>query len=532
MSYLFGVAIVESIVYSLRTSPLKHGFLRHRGGIYAGLNVAALLLCGYGAVAGNESAGTAVYVCLLFALCTIPLLWMERINDRFALLGAFMGTYFLLFGALSMKVLIVGSDTGAVAIVRDGFMSAARVGVLLGAGFFVGGYRSGAAIVPRPARSVIPSDWSNTSVLITGSLCWILGSACMAYYSLAVVADNTNQATAKGLASMGPVLTFAIMLGQMMQPLGLVVLAYGYAKNRTPLWLILVLTVIASQLVLGFVIDTKGVALLGILLVAFTQTFWDDKLPKGWVAGVLVFAIVLFPVFQAARIERGDRGLDRTHAVERLADILQRAWEAQDKESDPGTKTQSFLERSSSEATLEPIFDQVGADLPFLHGGTLVAIPYAFVPRLLIPDKEDVPVGQLYHRVFQHGTADDFTYISFSQLGELYWNFGWAGVAGGMLLMGLLLGIVGAKSSLAEVHSLTRLLVLLITIKTLCLGFGGGMAVSFVVWMRAMAAIGLLHLIFARPARAAQVSPLPAPVAPQARKPGNFLTHPAPKVGV
>jgi len=530
VSYFLGVAIVESIVYSLRTSLLKHGFLRHRGGTYAALTVTVLFLCGYGAVAGNESAGTAVYVCLLFALCSIPLLWMERINDRYALLGAFMGTYFLLFGALSLKVLIAGSDTETVPILREGFMSAARVAVLLGAAFLVVGYRSGAALVPRPAQSVIPSDWSNTSVLITGSLCWILGSACMAYYSLVVVADNTNQATAKGLAAMGPVLTFAIMLGQMMQPLGLVVLAYGYAKNRTPLWLILVLMVIASQLILGFVIDTKGVALLGILLVAISQALWDNKLPKGWVAGVLIFAIVLFPVFQAARIERGDRGLDRAHAMERLADILQHAWEAQDKDPEHGPKTQSFLERSSSEDTLEPIFEQVGTDLPFLHGGTLVAIPYAFVPRLLIPDKADVPVGQLYHRVFQHGTADDFTYISFSQLGELYWNFGWPGVLGGMFLMGLLLGFVGAKSSLAEVHSLTRLLVLLITIKTVCLGFGGGIAVSYVVWMRAMAAIGLLHLFFAR--KASVAGPLPVAVAAKSRKPGNFLAHPATKVGV
>jgi len=55
-----------------------------------------------------------------------------------------------------------------------------------------------------------------------------------------------------------------------------------------------------------------------------------------------------------------------------------------------------------------------------------------------------------------------------------------AGVICGTLLTGVLLGYVGAKSSLAEVHSLTRLLVLLITIKMLCFGFGGSIAIAYV----------------------------------------------------
>jgi hypothetical protein len=326
-------------------------------------------------------------------------------------------------------------------------------------------------------------------------------------------------------------LTFAVMLGQMLQPLGLVVLAYGYAKNRTPFWLVLVLAVIVLQLVLGFVIDAKGVALLGILMVAISQTLWDGKFPKGWMTGVVAFTIVAFPVFQAARVERSERGLDRAQAIQRLADVLERAWNAQEKEVDPAHRSQTFLERSSSEATLEPIFTRVGPDTPFLNGSTLVAIPFAFIPRLLLPDKEDVPVGQLYHRVFQHGEADDFTYISFSQLGELYWNFGWPGVVVGMFLTGLLLGFTGAKSSLAEVPSLTRLLVLLITIKSICFGFGGGIALSYVVWMRAVAAIGLLHLIFARQTGEVRAGSLPVAVAGEPRKPGNFLTHQSTKVG-
>jgi hypothetical protein len=477
---------------------VEHWILRYRAGIYVSLGAALLLGSALGVLSGNAPAGTAAYACLLCMLCLVPSLWMERVNDRYALLAVFMGAYFLFFGALSLKLVLLGSDTDTVAEARDDFMTTAQVAVLLGAVLALVGYRVGASMVPRAAHGTVVTDWSNTAVLGNGLACWVLGSGAMVYYTIFVTTENTVQATSQGFAAMGPVLTFLVMLGQLVQPLGLLILTYGYAKNRTPFWLGLVLAVILLQLILGFAIDSKGVALLGILMVAISQTLWDNKLPKSWLAGVVVFAIVIFPVFQAARVERGERGLDRQQAVQRLSEVWERAWESREKVNEGKHRSQTFLERSSNDTALEMIFQHVGVDKPFLNGSTLVALPYAFIPRLLIPDKEDVPVGQLFNHVFLHGASDDFTYISVSELGEFYWNFGWPGVIIGMLLTGLLLGFTGAKSSLAEVPSLTRLLVLVITIKTLCFGFGGSIALSYVIWMRAVAAIGLLHLAFAR----------------------------------
>jgi hypothetical protein len=273
----------------------------------------------------------------------------------------------------------------------------------------------------------------------------------------------------------------------------------------------LVLAMVVLQLMLGFITDTKGTALFGILLVAITQALWDNKLPKGWVAGILVFALVVFPVLQAARVVRGEYGLNRAQAFEHLPEMVARAWESREKVNDGESRqrAQTFLERSSGEAALEPVFEHAGIDTPFLHGRTLAGLQFAFIPRLLLPDKEAVSAGQLYNHVFLHAPSDDFTYISFSVLGEFYWNFGWPGVVCGMLLTGVLLGVTGAKSSLAEKRSLSRLLILLVSIMQLCFGFGGTIAVSYVVWMRAMAAIGLMHAMFARPASSSGIN-LPA----------------------
>jgi hypothetical protein len=62
------------------------------------------------------------------------------------------------------------------------------------------------------------------------------------------------------------------------------------------------------------------------------------------------------------------------------------------------------------------------------------------------------------------------------------------------------LGFVGAKFSLEQGVTLTRVLVLLATVQPLCLGFGGTMPISYIVWLRSIAAIGLIHLVFARAA--------------------------------
>src|SRR5262249_22454535 len=95
-----------------------------------------------------------------------------------------------------------------------------------------------------------------------------------------------------------------------------------------------------------------------------------------------------------------------------------------------------------------------------------------------------------------------------SHVGELYWNYGWGGVTIGMALIGALLGFVGAKCSLAERVSVTRLLVLLATVQYLCVGAEGVMQVSYICWVRSVAAILLLQLLLAR--RASPAAPTPA----------------------
>jgi hypothetical protein len=193
----------------------------------------------------------------------------------------------------------------------------------------------------------------------------------------------------------------------------------------------------------------------------------------------------------------GGRGLNRAQALQQIEKVVDIVLGASEKEANSRSteRAETFVERSSSKFNIEVLFAHAGSDVAFLGGSTLVAIPMAFVPRLLAPDKEDLSVGQLFNRrLFK---SNDDTYISISELGEMYWNFSWTGIVLGMSLTGLLLGIVGVKFNLERGVSLTRVLILLVTVQSLCMGFGGSMSIAYVVWLRSMAAVGLLHLVFA-----------------------------------
>jgi purine-cytosine permease-like protein len=117
------------------------------------------------------------------------------------------------------------------------------------------------------------------------------------------------------------------------------------------------------------------------------------------------------------------------------------------------------------------------------------------------------------------------TNISPSHLGELYWNFGWPGTLIGMAVIGALLGTIATRFDLTGSPSLTRVLVTIVTIKTIIIGFDGAINVNYSMWMRTLAAVGILHWLFARQQRApamaqdAPTSALPLHAATGARFP-------------
>lgn len=479
-------------------------FEKHGAGAYLAVNAAFLIVIALSSTLHGDSGVNVVYLVLLLVLCTAPLAVLDGLNGRYVLLAIFMAFFFLFFGMLDLARVVLGIEKAQRAV----GMTAAQWGILLGGACALIGY---SATVRRARPRGTPSqssDWPPLTILAVGLAVWLIGAASIIYFRVYVVPEQTNAAAARGLASMGPILTFIVMLGNLLAPLGTLILAYGYARYRTLLWLVIMLAVLAAQFVIAFVTNIRGLALIPLAIVIVAQTLLNNRLPKTWIIGAVAAGAVAFPILTAYRATiAGERGLSRAQAVENLGQVWDEVIAYRDRiaRSSSSDEGLTLFDRAWLEDNVERLFEHTGVDVPFQHGATLVAIPLAFIPRVIWPDKPDVavPVGQLFNHQFFGGTDD--TYISPSQLGELYWNFGWTGVVAGMLLIGMLLGFVATRTDLSERFSVTRVLILLVTVQYLCWGFEGDLD-AYVSWMRSLAVIGMLHLMFARPIGAPRVT--------------------------
>lgn len=77
-------------------------------------------------------------------------------------------------------------------------------------------------------------------------------------------------------------------------------------------------------------------------------------------------------------------------------------------------------------------------------GETLAYASYAFIPRLLWPDKPTVTRGAWFAAYVGAAESEERATMALgiTATGELYWNFGLVGVCLGMLLIGMLLGLL------------------------------------------------------------------------------------------
>jgi hypothetical protein len=448
-----------------------------------------------GAQVHGEALGRAVYTWVLLAMCLAPVTLLASFRSRHVLIAIFMASYFMHFGAVDLQSIVFGEDLPAA---RSGFFTLGEIAIVLSGALILAGSVVGMKLGHRRANHAIPKEWSATTILLVGLSLWMVGTCAVIYFQVFTVPEKSNMAAARGFAAMGPLLTFVVMLGNLVQPLGLLILAYGYARHRGALWTTLILGVVAGQVILGFVIDIKGTALLAGVAVIVVRTLVDNRPPVAWIAAGLVFIVVAFPVFQASREVMGERGLNRLQALHEIGEIASLSIASRDKveSGNKSERKQTFVERGYLKDNVEQVMAHVGVDIPFLHGASLSDLPYMFVPRLLAPNKVHVAIGQLYTHLI--GKSDLDTYISVSHLSEWYWNFGWPGIVFGMLLTGLLLGFTGARSSLEHGVTLTRVMILVATVQSLCLGFEGEIPSTYSVWLRSVGAILLMHLVLAR----------------------------------
>lgn len=138
-----------------------------------------------------------------------------------------------------------------------------------------------------------------------------------------------------------------------------------------------------------------------------------------------------------------------------------------------------------------------------LQGGrTMSGAAFVFVPRIFWPDKPSIVPGQWFAERLGRGqpTATGFSNaINMTVPGELYLNFGWVGMLGGLVVLALLYAVVwDAVGHLMENGNVVALSLGMVLITQAL--FVGSSAVAviqiFLVYMAALA-FGWAHQVFA-----------------------------------
>jgi hypothetical protein len=464
---------------------------QYRLPLYGALVFGFAMLVALGAAIGTSDSPRVFYLCALFAICATPLLYINRLNGRHAILCVFLAVYFVFYGALDLQNLFSSTSGRELPLLTMTELTVLCAAPLVCAGFAVGLRLAGTRGPRTPAK-----DWSVNTAVVVGLLIWAVGT--IAIWTWQVHFQRNGVETDY---SAGQTILALTVLGRMMQPLGVLILAYGYLRSRSRTVLALLISVVLIGVVVGFFGDSKELGMRSALIVILAAFLVEGKVPKVWIAALIAFVVFAFPIFQGYRAEIiMARGASRAHALEDIGRTLDLALSARDKAQSGRRgykRAESFLKRSSLKGNLELVLSETGKRVEFQNGKTLWPIVTAFIPRLIWPEKPDAAAGQLFNQEFRV-SADRRTYVSPTHLGELYWNFGWAGVFFGMPLIGVLMGAVNGRCDLSQRRSLTRLLIIVTTIYATCVRFEGGIAIEYIVWLRSLGAILILHWLFAR----------------------------------
>jgi len=237
----------------------------------------------------------------------------------------------------------------------------------------------------------------------------------------------------------------------------LVTLWLEILRSRTHLPLLAISFVWAVVPRLGtYYSDFKSPVLLMLLVLAATWRPWDSRWwPKSVVAAVkaapfAVALIVLLLVWQGGlkrhtRLAHDDGAIGRdpgdriSFFVQSFRTELPRLFE------EPAPYIEALVERVSYITFFSRVLEHVPDREPHAQGELLrMAFMNAFVPRVLVPDKPELPSDSYYTRRFAGvQVAEGETSVSIGYMAEFYADWGLAGMFASIFAYGCWIGLIG-----------------------------------------------------------------------------------------
>jgi hypothetical protein len=250
--------------------------------------------------------------------------------------------------------------------------------------------------------------------------------------------------------------------------------------SRTPrrIWLLLVGGVFI-EFSLGLLFNSKAEAMTALLPVAWLAVRSRHKtrnLAAIVIGATVLYGGIVYPVNSFLRRE----GLVDTRTRSVSGDDLIAAGDVV-REVDWSSSADAFVERIFGPTPVGYLVSQVRM-YGYRYGDTMDYMAYAFIPRLVWPDKPIVTRGQWFDAYTKQGMAVDEHGNSLGQTnaGELYWNFGLPGVIAGMFVMGLFLGWLWRMAGANPLNDPLRMLLYVGLILTAAAMMEGEFGTAFV----------------------------------------------------
>jgi hypothetical protein len=432
----------------------------------------------------HANAGTAIYVVLLSLVCTLPLLFATSYRGRASLLIVFLSYYFMTFGLGDLvRLFSYQPDSTGVAV---GISWGGSIAVLLGAIFFLIGYAVTTSIPVYRTAGWSAREWSPRATAFIGVGCWVIGWIATAYTQFGAADPATALHT-------NPMIGGFLALTRFLRPVGSLLVIYLYLTTRSRRILILLLAITALDVGLGFFGGSKQIAMGAPVLFFLGFILLRERIPVLALVLFTLITAVFFNAFQGYRIELGHRGETRSAALTQIAsgrDALLRPDTPLEKKLGGGLDY--LLSRVSQKWVVDLLVERVGkGGVQYKHGSTLTPLFYIFIPRLVAPNKPNNVTGQLVNHTFSIASAS--TSIAITNLGDLYWNFGWTGIVVGMTIIGAFMAWAATKFRLDTNLTAPKFLFLVITIYFLILMAEGGIALVYTLWARVAVVFLLIH---------------------------------------
>src|SRR5271166_1195355 len=239
---------------------------RLRIGLYflvnAGFVLTVLALAGI----GGSSNPRILHLILLFAVCSTPILDLDGLNGQYVMPSLFLAFYFVSFGLLDFLNLGKGLSSEA----SPSLFSKTEGVILAGGVMLTLGYRAAMLFGAKSKVSGQARDWPMKSIVVIGISMWIIGTLELFYWNIILIPDSSAEAAKKGLETAGTYGTAVLLVARMLQPFGILLMAYAWRLTHSRLLFFLIIVAVVVQVVLGFAMNVKGEAMIAGILVIVT----------------------------------------------------------------------------------------------------------------------------------------------------------------------------------------------------------------------------------------------------------------------